>query len=79
MRDPKTHAKHLALRQEAVQEALNAAPVGSQRWSRLVVLDSQIGHKRGTHEYGTGWIYLLWASPPFWRHTTIIPDIEEEA
>lgn len=74
MRDPKTHAKVLAQRTDAVLEALHTADVGSQRWVRLVILSSQVWHKREAHRHRTGA-----AHPPRGRHTTIIPDTEEDA
>lgn len=74
MRDPEYHAKVLALRTDAVMESVYNSDVGSQRWARLVILSSQVWHKREAHRRRTGAVY-----PPRWRRTTSVPDTEEEA
>ena len=74
MRDPKYHAKILALRTDAVMEAVHNSGVGSQRWARLVILSSQVWHKREAHRRRTGAAYPLSR-----RHVEIVPDTKEEA
>lgn len=81
MRDPKTHAKVLARRANALYEARNAVPRASHwgRWRRLVNLSGLVEGAISDHHHRTGWIYHQWTTPPHWRHTTIIPDTEETA
>ena len=78
MRDPKTHAKVLALREEAVREAEVAArrKDSIERWERLTILLGRVRGGNAGHRYRTGWSYDQWTTPPCWRHITIIPDRE---
>lgn len=83
MRDPKAHAKVLALREDAVHRARTAARFQGlprfARWDRLTELLGLIAGTRDDHRHSTGWEYLIWTTPPSWQHTTIIPDTEEQS
>ena len=74
MRDPEAHAKVLSLRTDSIMEALHASDLGSWRWVRLVILSSQVWHKREAHRHRTGAAY-----PPRGQYYKIVPDTEEEA
>lgn len=82
MRDPKTHAKVLALRWEEVGQAVTIASLRDDFLprERLVHLRDRIHRANHAHRKATGWDYHSSANPPFWVHNNeIIPDTEEEA
>lgn len=78
MRDPKTHSKVLALRRRNIYNDWRVS--GSPRWSlrkdRLWRLVLRLNRAASHHEQATGWYYNLRTRA--WRHTTIIPDTEED-
>lgn len=80
MRDPKTHAKVLALREDALWQArIRTLRTGdAQRSLRLGDLLGLIQGTHNDHRHLTKWEYVIWTTPPHWRHTTIIPDNEEK-
>lgn len=79
MRDPKTHAKVLRLREDAVGKALDASTPGSDREARLGVLFDRLLELHNPVHGFRRWLYDPHAAPPYWRHVEIIPDTEEEA
>ena len=82
MRDPKTHAKVLAKRWDAVCDAQLQAKFETSlmRWRRLARLGDRIHRAGHAHRTSTKWIYDPWSTPPCWQHDgEIIPDTEEEA
>lgn len=72
MRDPKAHAKHLALRHQRVFDAAIEAkdPIGGRLWK----LSSRIANAADRHYSLTDWRYHYHATPPHWTHTTTHPD-----
>lgn len=79
MRDPKTHAKVLALRWNRMYDE-EPSTEGEERRSRLLILRERVAGAVGDHQDRTGWLYCVWLSPPVWKHNTeIIPDTEEDA
>ena len=81
MRDPKTHAKVLAVRRRATGRAVKQAHYRTHRWGRLMVLKRRLKATQKRHARATGWSYeWLTTGEGLWRHgTEIIPDTEEEA
>lgn len=77
MRDPKTHAKVLRLRQDAVGKALDASTPGSDREARLGTLYDRLLELHSPVHGFRRWRYEPHATPPHWRHVEIIPDTEE--
>ena len=78
MRDPKTHAKVLALRWEALWRTIQGE-AGPDRLERLLVLSSRINGLIEDHQERTGWVYAVMPSPPRWQYAETIIDTEEEA
>ena len=76
MRDPKTHAKVLALRVRKLSGIYGPIPDG--RPARIKRLYRQLRMAIDEHEAATGWFYAIHGAPR-WMHTEIIPDTEEEA
>lgn len=79
MRDPKTYAKILAKREDALDRAAFDARRAGDQWRavRATVLQGQLQVKIDTWRDRTGCVY----SPghdlePHWTHITIIPDTE---
>lgn len=80
MRDPKTHAKVLAKREHAIHLARLAAyrSGDSAREERLVDLLGRTQQELDDWHKRTGWSYVHWANPPYWRYVVLIPDTEED-
>lgn len=81
MRDPKTYAKILAKREDALDRAAwDARHTGDQgRVIRATVLQGQLQLKIDAWRDRTGWVYSPWHDlEPHWTHITIIPDNEDE-
>lgn len=76
MRDPKTHAKVLALRWETLWRGVREED-DQPRKERLIKLRSRATGAMGDHQDRTGWIYAPWHKPPQWQYTETIPDTEE--
>ena len=77
MRDPKTYAKILAKREDALDRAAFDARRAGDRWRavRATVLQGQLQVKIDAWRDRTGWVY--WHDlEPHWTHITIIPDTE---
>lgn len=81
MRDPKTHAKVLELRREALYKASTQALANNDLKRHHRLLDLAGGIDATAFDEGglVEWRYCSWGTPPYWRHTKIIPDTEEEA
>lgn len=76
MRDPKTHAKVLALRFRKLLKLYGYVP--ADRPARINQLDERLRSAIEQHEYDTGWFYSMYGKPHWQRqHVEIIPDIEE--
>lgn len=80
MRDPKTHAKVLAVRRRAVGRAVKQAHHKTHRWNRLRSLQRRVRTRLGQHTQDTAWSYeWLTTGEGLWRHgDEIIPDTEED-
>lgn len=80
MRDPKAHAKVLALRYAEVRRQQGRDAWNRVRAWRLLGLISLLRRAKAAHLERTGWVYNPHANPPHWCHgTEIIPDTEEDA
>ena len=92
MRDPKTHAKVLAKRWDAVCDAQlqlrDKFGTDLKRWRKLSRLRDRVHRAEHAHRTATKWRYTpgmdtKWSSTrtqPFWVHDgEIIPDTEEDA
>ena len=79
MRDPKTHAKVLALREDTVGNALDASTPFSDREARLGALYDRLLELHNPVHGFRRWLYDPHTAPPSWRHTEVIPDTKEEA
>lgn len=76
MRDPKTHAKVLAMRFRELAELYGH--VADDRSAGINRLQERLRAAIEQHEDDTGWFYAMHGEP-HWEHTEIIPDTEEEA
>lgn len=76
MRDPKTHAKVLALRLRAVSEATDDAWRAGDydRWEQLRSLRDRIESAETDHVDSARWFYDLGRDLPVWRCSTIVHD-----
>lgn len=86
MRDPKAHAKVLALRWWAVADAQlqlrDKFGIDLKRWRRLARLRDLIHRVENAHRKATKWDYYYYtsANSPYWKYDgEIIPDTEEDA
>ena len=79
MRDPKTHAKVLRLRQITVGKALDASTPGSDRAARLGALFDRLLELHNPVNGFRRWLYNPHEVPPYWRHVETIPDTEDDA
>lgn len=80
MRDPKIHAKVLALRLEEVELRMSAElekELVSSRFRRLGKLFDLIERAVSRNEVGAGWYYDSYSREWTRRTYTIIPDTEE--
>lgn len=76
MRDPKAHAKVLAMRFRKLSEFYGHVP--DERLASINRLQERLRSALERHEDDTGWFYAMHGEPQ-WQHTEIIPDAEEEA
>ena len=81
MRDPKSYAKVIGIRRQAIYKEANKALAKDdyRRRARLLDLADSIPRAAFTEDGRTRWSYATWTEPPHWRRTNIIPDNEEEA
>lgn len=82
MRDPKTYAKILSQREDAMDRAAWEARSAGDHWRavRATVLQGKLQLKIYAWRDRTGWVYSPWHDPePHWTHITIIPDTEAAA
>lgn len=82
MRDPKTHAKVLAERSQAVERAWRDAFDKHDRPRRIRIgrLITRLEKMSDLHYISTGWRYIIEGyGTAYWQHTEVIPDTEEEA
>lgn len=82
MRDPKTHAKTLALRSQAAGRAWeDALDQDDQRRCRHIeMLISRLEKLSVLNYISTGWEYIVEDDgTAYWKHLEYVPDTEEEA